>query len=156
MTIHLKPEEIEAAIAGLEIDDEARKHLESCVLCRTEVTEFEELIGMRRAEMATREPDWTLQADEIMSRIPVVTTAVSRPRPGWMRPVLALAAVLVVAVGIGILRMEAPVEPPVNDVTVDEILAEMNELLSDDSIPGFELIDPETDDLESYFDNGAS
>ena len=73
-----------------------------------------------------------------------------------MRPVLAVAAVMVMAVGIGVLRWDRPVEPPVDEVAVDEILAEMDELLSDDSIPGFEIIDPETDDLASYFDNGAS
>ncbi len=146
MTIHLKPEEIEAVIAGLEIEDEARKHFESCVLCRTEAAEFKELIEVRRAEMATREPDWTLQAEEIMGRIPVRAATVIRPRSGWMRPILALAAVMVIAVGIGILRMDAPPETPVDDLAVEEILAEMDELLSNDSIPGFEIIDPWSDD----------
>lgn len=156
MTIHLRPEEIEAAIAGLEIDDEASEHLESCVLCRAEVAGFDELIEVRRAEMTAEEPDWARQAGEIMDRLPIEGETMGRRRPGWMRPVLAVAAVVVMAVGIGILRMDSLVEPPTDDVAVEDILAEMDELLSDDSIPGFEIIDPETDDLESYFDNGAS
>jgi hypothetical protein len=156
MTNHLRPEDIEAAIAGLEIDDEAREHLESCVLCRTQVTELGDLIEARRAEMAAGEPDWELQAEEIMARLPVESRAGQGRRPGWMRPVLAVAAVVVMAVGIGVLRWDGPVEPPTDEVAVDEILAEMDELLSDDTIPGFEIIDPEMSDLESYFDNGAS
>ena len=156
MTIHLRPEEIEAAIAGLEIDDKASEHLESCVLCRAEVAGFDELIGARRAEMAAEEPDWAHQAGEIMDRLPIEGETTGRRRPGWMRPVMAAAAVMVMAVGIGVLRMDPPVDPPIDDMAVEEILAEMDELLSDDSIPGFEIIDPETDDLESYFDNGAS
>jgi len=48
------------------------------------------------------------------------------------------------------------VEPPAGEPSVEEILAEMDELLSDNSIPGFEIIDPELDDLKTFFDNGAS
>ncbi len=156
MTIHLRPEEIEAAIAGLEIDDEARKHLESCVLCHAEAAEFEELMEVRRAEMAEEEPDWEAAKAEVMARLPGEGGTVSTRGSRWSRPVLALAAALVMAVGIGALLPRGPAAPPVDDVAVEEILAEMDELLSDDSIPGFEIIDPEMNDLETYFDNGAS
>jgi len=156
MTTHLRPDQIDAAIAGLEIDAEGQKHLESCVQCRTEAAEFGQLIEARREELAADEPDWALQTEEVMGRLPIDVKASGRPRRGWMRPALAVAAAVVIAVGIGVLRWDRPVEPPVAEVGVEEILAEMDELLSDDSIPGFEIIDPETDDLESYFDNGAS
>jgi hypothetical protein len=156
MTTHLTPEQIDATIAGLEIDDEAARHLENCVLCRAEVTGFDELVDARRAEMSADEPDWTRQREAVMDRLPVGVASTGRRRPRWLRPMLAAAAVVVIAVGIGLLRWDRPVEPAADEVAVDEILAEMNELLSDDSIPGFEIIDPETDDLETYFDNGAS
>ena len=156
MTTHLNPDQIDAAIAGLEIDDEGLKHLESCAQCRTEVAEFGRLIESRRGELAADEPDWALQAEEIMDRLPIEAAASRRARSRWRRPVLAVAATVIIAVGIGVLRWDRTVEPPVAEVAVDEILAEMDELLSDDTIPGFEIIDPETDDLESYFDNGAS
>lgn len=156
MTTHLKPDQIDAAIAGLEIEPEVQTHLDTCVRCRTEVAEFGRLIESRRGELAADEPDWALQIQEIMGRLPIETAASRRARPGWMRPVLAVAATLIVAVGIGVVRWERPAQPPAAEVAVDEILAEMDELLADDSIPGFEIIDPETDDLESYFDNGAS
>ena len=156
MTTPLRPEEIAAAIAGLEIDDEARKHIESCLLCRAEAAEFDQLMEVRRAEMAEEEPDWEAAKAELMARLPGERDTVSTRGSRWSRPVLALAAALVMAVGIGALLPRGPAAPPVDDVAVEEILAEMDELLADDSIPGFELIDPETDDLETYFDNGAS
>ena len=156
MTTHLNPDQIDAAIAGLEIDADGQKHLESCVQCRTEVAELVRLIESRREELAADEPDWALQTEEIMARLPIDVEASGRPRPRWLRPALAVAATVVIAVGIGVLRWDRRVQPPVAEVAVVEILAEMDELLSDDSIPGFEIIDPETDDLESYFDNGAS
>jgi hypothetical protein len=39
---------------------------------------------------------------------------------------------------------------------VDEILAEVDAVLDDDSIPGFEVIDPGVDTLEGYAANGGS
>ena len=156
MTTHLNRDQIDAAVAGLEIGPEVRAHLDTCVQCRTEVAEFGQLIECRREELAAGEPDWATHFEEVMGRLPVETAASRRARPGWMRPVLAVAATLIVAVGIGVLRGDRQAQPPAAEFAVDEILAEMDELLADDSIPGFEIIDPETDDLESYFDNGAS
>ncbi len=156
MKSHMTSEEISAAVAGLDLEPSAREHLENCVVCRAEAADFERLIEIRRQELLADEPDWGVQAQQIMDRLPVAAAGDGRGRSLWLRPMLALAAVLVMAVGIGILRSRGPVEPHVVAPTVEEILAEMDELLSDDSIPGFEIIDPETDDLATFFDNGAS
>jgi len=91
-----------------------------------------------------------------MARLPSPARSVDRWRSRWLRPVLAVAAALVVAVGLGWLRSSGPADPVAATPSVEEILAEMDELLADDSIPGFEIIDPEENDLEGYFDNGAS
>ncbi len=156
MSKHLTSEEIAAVVAGLELEIPSREHLESCVVCRAEAADLEELIGNRREEMLDHAPDWDDQMRQVMDRLPAHPGADLRRRPRWLRPVLAVAAAVILAVGIGILRPNRPVEPPAGGPSVEEILAEMDELLADDSIPGFEMIDPEMDDLETYFDNGAS
>ncbi len=156
MTTHLTSEEIATAVAGLELEPPVREHLESCVVCRTEAADLERLITARGEEMLADEPEWDAQAAQIMDRLPAVSETDLQRRLKWLRPILAVAAVLVMVVGIGILRPSRQVEPPVSEPSVEEILAEMDELLSDDSIPGFEIIDPEMDDLETFFDNGAS
>lgn len=156
MKRHLDSEEIAAVVAGLDLDRAARDHLESCVVCRAEAADLERLIGARRDQMRAGEPDWAISAARIMGRLPAEPGDDRRLRSRWLRPVLALAAVLVLAVGLGILRPDGAVDSPAGEPSVEEILAEMDELLSDDSIPGFEIIDPEMDDLETYFRNGAS
>ncbi len=156
MSKHLSSEEIAAVVAGLEIEVPSTEHLESCVACRAEAADLEDLISVRREEMLGHAPDWDNQMRRVMDRLPAHPGADLRRRPRWLRPVLAVAAALIVAVGIGLLRPDRPVAPPVGEPSVEEILAEMDELLADDSIPGFEIIDPEIDDLETYFDNGAS
>jgi len=156
MTNHMTSEEISAAVACLELEATTRDHLERCVVCRAEAAELEQLIKTRREELHANEPDWGVQAQRIMDRLPTAAAGDGRWRSLWLRPVLALAAVLVMAVGLGILRSGGPVETPAAEPTVEEILAEMDELLSNDSIPGFEIIDPELDDLTTFFENGAS
>ena len=156
MTTHLTSDEITAAVAGLELEQVVRDHLESCVVCRAEAAVLKGLITARREEIQADAPDWAAQAAEIMDRLPTDAEAGRQRRPKWLRPALAVAAVLVMAVGLGILRLESPVGPPTDELAVEEILAEMDELLSDNSIPGFEIIDPEMDDLATFFNNGAS
>jgi anti-sigma factor RsiW len=156
MNNHLTSEEIAAVVAGLELEAPSIEHLESCVACRAEAADLEELIRVRREEILDRAPDFDEQMKQVLDRLPGHPDADLRPRPRWLRPALALAAALVIAVGIGLLRPDRSVAPPVGEPSVEEILAEMDELLANDSIPGFEIIDPETDDLETFFDNGAS
>ncbi|MEE4270276.1 MAG: hypothetical protein V2I67_01295 [Thermoanaerobaculales bacterium] len=157
MNRHLNPEEITAVAAGLEIDDAAQRHLDSCVACRAEVERLDGVIDARRAEIVAEEPDWAASKTAVMDRLPESAAPDATRKPRWVRPALAAAAAVVVAVGLGVLRPENPVDPTTGgDPAVEEILAEMDELLSDDGIPGFEIIDPESGDLEAYFDNGAS
>jgi hypothetical protein len=156
MRDHLTTDEIAAAVAGLEVDDAVKEHLAECVACRSEVGDTESLFAARRAAVLADEPDWEAQAARIMDRLPVEPPASGRRSTRWLRPVLAVAAAVVVAVGLGVLRPDGPGDVPRDDLPLEEILAEMDELLADDSIPGFEIIDPRTDELDSFFDNGAS
>ncbi len=156
MSNHLTREEIAAVVAGLDLEAPSREHLESCVACRAEAANLEELIRARRDGMLDHAPDWDDQMRRVMDRLPVPAVTGRRRPSRWLRPLLAAAAMATVAVGLGILRTDPPVEPVAGEPSVEEILAEMDELLSDDSIPGFEIIDPETNDLETYFNNGAS
>jgi hypothetical protein len=146
MKSHLTSEEISAAVAGLEIDAPARDHLEGCVVCRAEGADLERRIAIRRRELRAEAPDWDVQTRQIMDRLPAAAGKDARRHRRWLRPVLALAAVLVLAVGLGILRSGGSAGPPAPEPSVEDILAEMDELLSDDSIPGFEIIDPWIDD----------
>lgn len=156
MNTHLRPEEIEAVIAGFEIEEDRRMHLEECVVCRAEAARLTDLIATRREEMLEAEPDWDASAAAVMDRLPAGDTSVETRRSRWLRPLMAAAAAIVVAVGLGVLRPDGTGPPVGDELAVEEILAEMDELLSDDGIPGFEIIDPESSDLETYFDNGAS
>jgi anti-sigma factor RsiW len=157
MTQHLEDHEVDAAVAGLGLDKAARDHLDHCIECRRKVAAIEELIDARRGEMTGQEPDWEAQREAVLDRLPHAAPSAPVPRRGWWRPALAVAAVTVMAVGVGLLSPRG-VELPsdLSDAAVEEILAEVEAVLADDSIPGFELIDPGYDDLESYLTNGTS
>ena len=75
-----------------------------------------------------------------------------------MRPLLAAAAVLLMVIGLRVLWVPGtPVEPQANgEIAVEEILAEVDAVLANDDLPGFESIDPGVSDLESILENGAS
>jgi hypothetical protein len=75
-----------------------------------------------------------------------------------MRPLLAAAAVLLMVIGIRVLWVPGtPVAPLVEgEIAVEEILAEVDAVLADDYLPGFESIDPGVSDPESMIENGAS
>jgi hypothetical protein len=156
MTTHLTDQEIAAAVAGGDLDQTARDHLADCVSCRTEVTDFHELVDSRRAQIAASEPDWPAMAGGVLDRLAALQPETAVRRPRWLRPVLAMAATVVIAVGIGLLLPDRHAPQSSDELAVEEILAEMDELLADDSIPGFEAIDPGTEELSSLIDNGAS
>ena len=71
-----------------------------------------------------------------------------------------MAATLILAVGVGFLRQspETPLRVEIADAQLEELLAEAEALMADDSIPGLWVADPVTDvdELENLFANGAS
>jgi anti-sigma factor RsiW len=155
MKTHLEDHEITAAVAGLELEAAPEEHLGSCVSCRRQVSAMRNLIDARLEDLEAEAPNWERQRRQIMMQLPAAATA----RPGrrrWTRPLLAVAAVLVVAIGLRVLWAPAPVADPgiVSDLPVEQILAEVDAILDDDSIPGFELIDQGMDD--AIFENGTS
>ncbi len=156
MKSHLEEHEITAAVAGLELKAAVEGHLGSCVSCRRQVSAMREVIDARRGDLEAEAPDWERQRQEILLQLPSVPTIRPSRRRVWARPLLAIAAVLVAAIGLRALWAPAPVVDPgvVSELPVEQILAEVDAMLADDSIPGFELLDQGMDD--AIFDNGTS
>jgi len=145
----------------LELKPVAEEHLAACLSCRQRVASMRELIDAQRLRFEAEAPDWERQRQEVLLRLPSVLTAGLERRRWWTRPLLAVAAVLVAAIGLKALWMPPPSSDPMAgypmaglELPVEQILAEVDAMLADDSIPGFELIDPGLDD--AIFENGAS
>jgi hypothetical protein len=158
MNQHLTDDEVTMAVAGLDLGDSAREHLASCVACRAEVAALERLIAQRRAAATADEPDWQAITTAVIAALPVAERPGAHRRPRWLRPALALAASVLIAVAVAVLRPDRPIEKPAGEPSVEEILAEVDELLADDRIPGFEAIDPGSEWMTNGGDNdnGAS
>ena len=156
MKTHLEEHEIIAAVAGLGLDATAEEHLGSCVSCRQQVSAMRDLTDARREILEAGAPDWERQRQEIMLQLPAAPAVRPIRRRLWTRPLLAVAALLVAAIGLRALWAPAPVADPgiVSEVPVEQILAEVDAMLADDSIPGFEVIDQGLDD--AIFENGTS
>jgi len=156
MKTHLEENELTAVVAGLELEAAAEEHLGSCVSCRRQVSAMRDVIDARRGDLEDEAPDWVRQRREIMSQLPPAPAVRPMRRSPWTRPLLAIAAVLVAAVGLRALWTPAPTADPgvISELPVEQILAEVDAMLADDSIPGFELIDQGMDDV--IFENGAS
>jgi hypothetical protein len=148
MSHHLTDEQIAASVAGLELGDEAREHLDSCLGCRSSVSEMLCLIEKRRGLLAAGEPDWEAQRAGVLAGLD--GHASRRRRPGWLTPALAVAAALVMAVAVGLVGGPGGATIPRDEIALEEILAEAETLLADRSIPGFELIDPDLDEFGDY------
>lgn len=156
MTQHLNEHEITQAVAGLELEPEAAEHLASCVSCRREVSSTVALFDARRRIMEDGAPDWELQHRRILESLPAAPAIRTGRRRWWIRPLLAAAALVVAGIGLRALwnpSTPSVAVPPV-EVPVEEILAEVDAVLADDSIPGFEFIDPGLE--EAISDNGTS
>lgn len=157
MNTHLSDDDFAAAVAGLDVDTGVREHLASCVGCRQQVADVQVYVADRRRAFETEAPDWELQRKNVMA---LLTDAPAAARPSgsrWLRPVLAVAAALLVAVGLRLAAPPSEVVPPVDDdLPIEQILAEVDAVLADDGLPGFEPIDPGVDDPASLFENGAS
>jgi len=157
MKTHLDEHEITAAVAGLRLEPEVTEHLESCLSCRQQFSVMREAIEERRQLLEVEVPDWERQREEVLARLPAEPSAGRQRRRRWMRPILAAAALLVAAIGLRALWAPAPavVENGIGpELPVEQILAEVDAVLADDSIPGFEIIDPGLE--EAIYENGAS
>ena len=156
MKTHLEEHEITAAVASVELEPATGEHLGSCVSCRRRVSEMQDVFEARRASLAAEAPDWERQRQEIMLQLPSTPMAQPRRRRVWTGPLLTVAAVLVAAISLRALWTPAPVADPgfTAEMPVEQILAEVDAMLADDSIPGFEVIDQGMDD--AIFENGAS
>ena len=153
MKSHLDDAEFARALAGQELDPTVTEHLGPCVSCRRQLAEMRGWIAARR-ECADREaPDWEDQLEEIAARLSGIPAPRRRRRSLW--PAAAAAAVVAVAVGVGVMQLPRD-EGVREDLAVEDILAEADALLADDSIPGFEVIDPGLEGLQVESDNGAS
>ena len=156
MSMHLDEYEITSAVAGLELEAVAEEHLAVCLSCRQRVASMRELIDAQRQRLEAEAPDWERQRQEVLLRLPSALIAGPEQRRWWTRPLLAVAAVLLAAIGLRTLWTPSPPSDPMasSELPVEQILAEVDAMLADDSIPGFELIDPGLDDV--IFENGAS
>ena len=156
MNIHLDENEISAAVAGLDLEAVAEEHLASCLSCRRQVSSMLELVDARRQGLESELPDWDRQRQEILLRLPSASSFESSRQRQWVRPLLAVAAVLLAAIGLRTVWTPAPPADMATgaDLQVEQILAEVDAVLADDSIPGFEIIEPGLDD--AVFENGES
>ncbi len=155
MKTHLDEHEITAAVSGLELEAAAVEHLGSCLSCRQQVSSMRNIIDARRQRLEAEAPDWERQQQEVLLRLRSASMAPPERRR-WTRPLLAVAAVLVAAIGLRALWMPSPPADPApsSELPVEQILAEVEAVLADDSIPGLELIDPGLDG--TIYENGAS
>jgi len=157
MNEHLTDADFSAVVAGHEGSSKAAEHLSSCVICRQQVAEMQRLIADRRQALDAEFPDWQHQRQNVMARLTGASQADRPTARRWFRPLLAAAAVLVVAVGVGLLMPHGAATPsPTDDLPVEQILAEVDAMLADDSLPGFESIDFGVDDPASLIENGTS
>ena len=156
MSMHLEEHEITSAVAGLELEPAAEEHLAACLSCRQRVASMQELIFSQRQRFEGEAPNWERQQQEVLLRLPSALAAGPGRRRWWTRPLLAVAAVLVAAIGLKALWTPPPPGDAMagSELPVEQILAEVDAMLADESIPGFELIDPGLDD--AIYENGAS
>jgi anti-sigma factor RsiW len=152
MRDHLDDAEFAVALAGDELEGDVAEHLEDCVRCRRQLAAMRGWIAERRDRMAEDAPHRADQWERVVARLDGVDRA--RPRRRWLRPALAAAALVVVAVVVGVVQRGD--DEPLRDLAVEEILAETEALLADDSIPGFEVIDPGLEGLQESTANGTS
>lgn len=142
MSTHLSETEITSALCGQEISAAANEHLQRCISCRSRIAEFERAVTLRRAGMEGESPDWQKQRRAVLDRLPEQIGPRRRRSPRWMRPALAAAAVVTIALAAGLLHNPATPDlmpTPHPELPIEQILAQTELLLADDSIPGFEV-----------------
>jgi anti-sigma factor RsiW len=157
MNTHLDDHDVTSAVAGLDLDPEAREHLARCAACRQQVASMRDLVDERARLLRAEAPDWKRQQEQVLRRLtpPGRAPTVHAHR---LRPLLAAAAAVVLAVTLTLLwtPRQRPSTAAAPELPVEEILAQVDATLADDSLPGFEAIDPGLDDPADLFGNGTS
>lgn len=102
----LRPELMEAVLSGPEtLSAEAQEHVRSCAACANELASFGETMALLD-EWQTPEPSPYFNS-RLMARVREEAAA---PAPGWLawlrRPVLAVAAAALIALGAGLLEFD--------------------------------------------------
>lgn len=156
MTGHLSDDALAAALAGREPPAADAAHLAACAACRRQMEGLRDLVRERADRLAREAPDWQRQRLEVLARLP---ERAAPTRAAWrLRPLLAAAAAVLAAVGLSTLWRPSPATAPgfQGELAVEEILAEVELVLDDDRLPGFEAIDPGLAHPETLVANGAS
>jgi hypothetical protein len=145
---HLEDQEIAAAVAGLPLTEGASDHLQVCEHCSQQVVQLAGLIGRRGRKLADGAPDWDRQREQILARLDEAPVVRSGTGLRWSRPLLAAAAAAVAAFGLSVAELPRPASEArgKSGMAVEEVLAEVDAVLDDDTLPGFEAIDPGLDD----------
>ncbi len=158
MNRHLDEETLTALVAELDVGDEEREHLQGCVFCRRRIDKIRGPLESRRREIEAEAPDWDEHKGRIMADVLAATGRQLRPPAKlWMRSALALAACVVIAVTVGIFTQENPAITQ-DEIPIEQILAEVDDLLAGDDLPGFEALAemvPNTEELAALVE-GAS
>jgi hypothetical protein len=158
MTTHLDDNDLSRAMAQLPLEAAAADHLAQCLICRRRVEAFgEQLDGLRRARLGD-EPDWEAQRLAVLERLPPGATVVALAPRRRVR-LLAAAALILAALGLGALQLSRRQPQPTAPVPVERILAEVNATLDGPVYPGFEALEPivpDADELQAVINNPTS
>lgn len=149
MTTHLDDWQLSAFLASAELDRTMSEHLGSCMVCRRRLETFRQAVGEHRLALAEEAPDWQEQKQAILVRLDTTNRSASGRRPRrWLRPVLAAAATVVCVLGAALLQKTGDstlVATPRPELPIEEIFAQTEALLADDTIPGFGVFEHVTD-----------
>lgn len=156
MNRHLNDSELAFAAAGFDLEPGPTAHLEACISCRRSVDLFLNRVDERRRAIEEEAPNWDEQLDQILGGLSIHSTKPAEKVRRWLGPLLATAATVIIAIGTGLIVQErdpVPVPTPRPDIKIEEILAQTDALLSEEGIPGFEIIldDVSDDDLTALF-----
>jgi len=160
MTKHLDDRQLSAALASAALDHNARDHLGSCLACRRRLEIFRDTVAARRRGMMATAPDFEEQKQSILTRVALPAAAPAGLRKRWVRSLLAAAATALLVAGAGLLyhhTSQTTLNLPRPDLPIEDILAETEALLADDSIPGFDILDEYSEaEIDSTLDNQSS
>ena len=101
----LRQEFMEAVLSGPETaSPEAQEHLRTCPACAAELASFRQTMGLLD-EWQTPEPSPYFNT-RVMARVREEAAAPAQSWFGWLRrPIAAVAAVVLVAVGVGLFQI---------------------------------------------------